>query len=64
MSEILKKMGRKLLQKKQGGKEIIIELGLMVIGVFLIAAFRTEIGDLLSTIMSTTSTKILELFTI
>ncbi|WP_343247013.1 hypothetical protein [Diplocloster hominis] len=52
-----------LTEKKNGGKEIIIELGLMVIAVALIIVFRDKINALLTTIMETAGTRITNLFT-
>ena len=52
-----------LTEKKTGGKEIIIELGLMVIAVALIIVFRDKINALLTTIMETAGTRITNLFT-
>lgn len=52
-----------LTEKKNGGKEIIIELGLMVIAVALIIVFRDKINTLLTTIMETAGTRITNLFT-
>ena len=48
--------------KKQGGKEIIIEVGLAVIGVALLVIFKDEVGDLITTLVTSVSDKIKALF--
>ena len=52
-----------IMKKDKGGKEIIIEMGLTVLGVALLVVFRTEIKELLDGIMTTATTTITNLFT-
>lgn len=60
------KVGAKaaLAKKDQGGKEIIVELGLAAIAVALLLVYRTEINTLVTGIMSSATTNIGNLFTI
>lgn len=50
------------LQKRHGGKEIIAEMGLAVIGIAIIILFRTSLGELVSTLMSSAVSQISNLF--
>lgn len=52
-----------VLQQHCGGKEIVIEIGLMAIGVGLLLMFRTQIGALLSSMFTEASGKITGMFT-
>ena len=52
-----------VMASDKGGKEIIVELGLTVLGVALLVVFRTEIKELLDGIMTTATTTITNLFT-
>lgn len=52
-----------LAKKDKGGKEIIVELGLTVVAVALIVAFRAEIKTLVDSIMTQATTTITGLFT-
>ena len=51
-----------LMIKDEGGKEIIIEVGLAVIGVALLIVFRKAIVDLTNTLVSNASDQINRLF--
>ena len=55
-------MANVLAVKDNGGKEIIVELGLAVIAVALLILFRDEIGKLVKAIMTTATEKINALF--
>ena len=50
-------------KRKHGGKEIIMEFALAAIAVVLAILFRDQIEDVVSTIGTTFSTKINEIFT-
>ena len=51
-----------LMIKDEGGKEIIIEVGLAVIGVALLIVFRKAIVDLTNTLISNATVNINKLF--
>lgn len=54
---------KKLFSKKdEGGKEIVVEVGLCVIAVALLIIFRGAIANLTTTIVTEATTKIQELF--
>ena len=53
-----------LMAKDNGGKEIIVELGLAAIAVALLLVYRTEINTLVTGIMNQATTTIGNLFTI
>ena len=53
-----------MMAKDNGGKEIIVELGLAAIAVALLMVYRTEINTLVTGIMSSATTNIGNLFTI
>ena len=53
-----------VMAKDNGGKEIIVELGLAAIAVALLLAYRTEINTLVTGIMGEATTAIGNLFTI
>ncbi len=48
--------------KDDGGKEIIIEVGLAVIGVALLIVFRTQIANLVNSIVTRATNEINSLF--
>ena len=52
------------MAKDNGGKEIIVELGLAAIAVALLMVYRTEINTLVTGIMTQATTTIGNLFTI
>ena len=60
---LVKSMLKKVSEKKRGGKEIMIELGLAIVGVVLLIFFRDKIGDLISTNAQFVTTKIQSIFT-
>lgn len=60
---LINAMIRKMKEKKRGGKEIMIELGLAIVGVVLLIFFRDKIGDLISTIAQFVTGKIQSIFT-
>ena len=51
-----------VVKKDKGGKELIIEMGLTVIGVALLVVFRGQIKTLVDNIMSQATTTITGLF--
>ena len=51
-----------ILRKDRGGKEIIAEIGLVVVAVTLLLIFRTQISGIISTIMTKASSEINSLF--
>ena len=53
-----------VMAKDNGGKEIIVELGLAAIAVALLMVYRTEINGLVTGIMTQATTTIGNLFTI
>lgn len=59
-----KKIVAAVMAKDNGGKEIIVELGLAAIAVALLLVYRTEINTLVTGIMSQATTTIGNLFTI
>ena len=56
-------MQNMLAVKDNGGKEIIVEVGLAAIAVALLILFRNEIQKLVVAIMKTATSKIQSLFT-
>jgi len=60
--EVTEKLLKGLTKKDRGGKEIIAEIGLVVVAVTLLLIFRTQISSIISTIMSKASTEIDALF--
>ncbi len=60
---LINAMIRKMKEKKRGGKEIMIELGLAIVGVVLLIFFRDKIGDLISIIGKFVTDKIQSIFT-
>jgi hypothetical protein len=59
MAEAVK---RKVLKKKRGSKELMIELGLAIVGVVLLIVFREQITTLLKTLGTFVTEKIQGLF--
>ena len=51
-----------LMVKDEGGKEIIVEVGLAVIGVALLIVFRTAITNLVQSLISEATSNIRSLF--
>ncbi len=60
----VQEMKAAVMAKDNGGKEIIVELGLAAIAVALLMVYRTEINGLVTGIMSQATTTIGNLFTI
>ena len=60
----VQEMKAAVMAKDNGGKEIIVELGLAAIAVALLLAYRTEINTLVTGIMGEATTAIGNLFTI
>ena len=60
----VQEMKAAVMAKDNGGKEIIVELGLAAIAVALLLVYRTEINTLVTGIMSSATTNIGNLFTI
>lgn len=60
---LIKSMLKKVTEKKRGGKEIMIEMGLAIVGVVLLIFFRDSIGDMISTITQFVTDKIQSIFT-
>ena len=57
-----KMMIEKFMKRDRGGKEIIIEIGLIVIAVFLIGVFRSDINDIVGAILEDAQENITSLF--
>lgn len=55
-------MEKLMAVKDSGGKEVIMEVGLAVIGVALLILFRKHISELVSNILNTAENKINNLF--
>ena len=53
-----------VMAKDNGGKEIIVELGLAAIAVALLVVYRGQINTLVTGIMGEATTAIIRLFTI
>jgi hypothetical protein len=53
---------KELMVKDEGGKEIIVEVGLAVIGVALLIVFRTAITNLVQSLISEATSNIRSLF--
>ena len=53
---------KELMVKDEGGKEIIIEVGLAVIGVALLIVFRNAITELTQTLINEATSNIRSLF--
>ena len=66
MLEIMKVKTRavkgKLFNKKRGSKELMIELGLAVVGVVLLIVFREQITNLITTLVAQVTSKIKAIF--
>ena len=66
MLEIMKVKTRavkgKLFNKKRGSKELMIELGLAVVGVVLLIVFREQITNLITTLVTEVTSKIRAIF--
>ena len=60
----VQEMKAAVMAKDNGGKEIIVELGLAAIAVALLMVYRTEINTLVTGIMTQATTTIGNLFTI
>lgn len=56
------KLRSKMLRKKDGGKEILTELGLIIVGVVLLVLFRTQIVTLVGDIITKVGEQIKALF--
>lgn len=56
-------INKKFMKKDEGGKEIIIEVGLAVIGVALLIVFRAAITNLTTELIDEAKTEIRKLFT-
>jgi hypothetical protein len=57
-----KELIKGMTKKDCGGKEIISEIGLVVVAVTLLLIFRTQISGIITTIMANASTEINSLF--
>lgn len=62
MKNLVTLLGQTMTNKKNGGKEVLIELGLVIIGVVLLIIFKTQLTTLLNTAGASVSTKITALF--
>lgn len=51
-----------LFKKDSGSKEVIVEIGLIVVAVFLIVLFRSNIYEIMGKVFQTASTSITDLF--
>ena len=64
MLKELKNVSKKFIFKKDcGAKELVVEIGLVVISVFLLLIFRGAISTLLTTVVTNATTAIGNLFT-
>jgi len=64
MLEKIKNVSKKILFKKDGGaSQLIIEIGLVVVAVFFIVIFRTQLNTLFTEVFNTASGTIKGLFT-
>lgn len=61
-NQMKERMGQALTRKDLGGKEVIVEVGLVVIAVALLFLFRNEIKDFVETLMDNTTSNITNLF--
>lgn len=52
------------LRKRNGGKEIINEMGMAVVGIAVIIVFRGLLSTLVTTLMTSATTQIGNLFTL
>ena len=59
---ILKKIKERVLNKKKGGKEIIMEVGLAAVGVVLLVVFRDQLTTLVQTLIGNVTTEISTVF--
>lgn len=59
---MMDKLRSKMLRKKDGGKEILTELGLIIVGVVLLVLFRTQIVTLVGDIITKVGEQIKALF--
>lgn len=62
LNEIMCKLMKVVFKKDNGAKEMIVEVGLVVIAVFLLLVFRGSINTLITTIISSAQTAIDNLF--
>ncbi len=53
---------KEMMVKDEGGKEIIVEVGLAVIGVALLIIFRDSVTGLVKTLINDATTNIQKLF--
>ena len=56
------KLKSKMSIKKDGGKEILTELGLIIVGVVLLVLFRTQVTEIVSSIITKVGEQIKSLF--
>lgn len=59
---MIKKLKEKMILKKNGGKEVFVELGLGIIGVVLLAIFKTQASNLVTSISTQISNAVSSLF--
>lgn len=59
---IKEKFVEKLFGKDKGAKEILVEVGLIVVAVFLIVLFRKQINQIMSDVFTKASSEIKALF--
>jgi uncharacterized alkaline shock family protein YloU len=59
---MIKNIKNLTLKKKDGGKEILIELGLAIVGVVLLIMYKQQISTFLTTITTRITTEITNLF--
>ena len=53
---------KEMMVRDEGGKEIIVEVGLAVIAVALLIVFRKAISDLVTTLIDSAQENIIKLF--
>lgn len=57
----MKNVKRKLFKKKRGDKSLIIELGLIAVGLALVVIFKNQISSVITTIGTQITAKITEI---
>lgn len=57
----MKKVKEKLFKKKRGDKSLIIELGLIAVGLALIVIFKNQLSSVITTICTQVTAKISEI---
>lgn len=64
MKNYVRTIKKSLLKKEGAGKEIIMEVGLAVVGVALLIIFREQLTNLVTSLLTNATTKINDLFSV